>query len=227
MAHVVDSETKEFLDYGKAFEEQRQMEADAIGAILSDCKYIEEHDFMNMEKQSGRKLTEENFESRVKKLNPNITFVTRNPTDGECDYMEIPHGSQVKVVFQKLPNEELKYLASYERRPLLSEFDVVKLRSRIIQRIANTDRENMITELPKFDVEVTPDGHKKYNWLGLNNLQQQVWEPCGRVIGWRTVLAISIIKGALELEKVEREFDAADNAAWALKTGKKATDFKI
>ncbi len=227
MAHIVDSEKKAYLDYGNDFDAQREMEANAIGAILAECKYIEEHDFFNMEKQSGRRLTEENFETRVKKLNPQLKFITRNPPDGECDFMEIAHGSQVKVLFQILPNGDLKYISSYERRPLLNEFDVIKLRSRVIQRIANTDKENMITELPKYDIEYDADGHKRYKWRGLNNLQQEVWEPCGRIVGWRSVLAIAVIKGVLELAQVEREFDNVDNATWAQKLHGKSTDSRI
>lgn len=226
MAHIVDSEKKAYLEYGNDFEKQRELEANAIGAILAQAKYLEEHDFANIEKQSGRRLTEDNFESRIKKLNPQLTFIIRNPPDGECAFMEIPPGSQCKVLFQKTPNE-LKYIASYERRPLLNEFDVVKLRSRIIQRIANTDNENMITSLPKYDTVIGEDGQKEIIFHGLNNLQQEVFEPCGRIVGWRSVLAIAVIKGALELERVEREFDPVDNAAWASKMRGKATDSQI
>jgi len=221
MPAVFDSESLVRQYQEEQLEKQHQLVADELGKILAEAKYIEDGDFINMERQAGRKLSEEEFERRVKKLNPNLIFKQRPMTDNECDFTEVDRGSWLKTLVW-VKNDTEQALVSYQKLPMLNEFDIVKVRTKIVARVnlSRKSRENMITDLPEYHVERNPNGTPNVIFNGINNLQQKVYEPCGRIIGWRSTLARCIVLGALNLEAVEREFDAADRETWAAKVGK-------
>lgn len=228
MPAVFDSESLERQFKETELERQRQIQADEISRILAEAYYIKKGDFTNQERQAGRKLAEDDFEKRVIKLNPNLAFKQRPLSDHECDFVETKRGAWLKTLMWKQP-KDLVAIASYEKRAMLNEFDIVLMRAKVIGTI-HVDRyskHNMITDLPKYKVERNFDGTPNVIFEGLNNLQQQTYEPCGRIIGWRSTLARAIAIEALELEAVEREFDPADRATWAQKTGKQALTVEI
>lgn len=236
MAHTVfDTESIESQLREEALEKQHQIVADEIGAILAEAKYIEENDFINQERQAGRKLTRESFESRVKKLNSHLIFKTRvlgteaeMRLDGlsECQFLLVPNGSSVKTLVWLKGSQEAA-IAAYTDLPVLNEFDIVLMKERIISRVTSrTGKDNMITDLPAYDINYTDQG-PNIKFHGLNNLQQRVYEPNGRIVGWRSVLAMAIRLGALNLEATEREFDAANRASWSDKLGKQNLNVQI
>ena len=221
MAHAVfDSESIERQFHEEQAEKQHQIVADELGKILAEAQYIEEGDFVNMERQAGRKLTEEDFERRVTKLNPNLIFKQRPMTNNECDFCEIDRGSWLKTLVW-LKNDTEQALVGYQKLPVLNEFDIVKVRAKIVGRILpRNSKQNMITDLPEYKIEHNLDGTPNVIFNGLNNLQQKIYEPCGRIVGWRSTLARAIVLGAINLDAAEREFDSADRETWAAKVGK-------
>lgn len=221
MAAVFDeaSLTRQFAE--EELERQRQIQYDAIRAIQREANYVEEHDYANMEKQAGRKLSREDFEKRVQKLNPSLLFDMRDLTDHECDFLCCPKGSKLKALRWDRGNER-QLLDRYVDSPMLNEFDTIVLRPKVITKVSveRNGPDNMITDLPNYKVERNWDGTPKVVFDGINNIQEIIHEPCGVVKGWRARLAVAIIAGALTLDEVEREFDSADKDTWALKTGK-------
>lgn len=202
-------------------ERQRQIQYNAVRAIQREANYVEEHDYANMERQAGRKLSAEDFERRVKKLNPNLMFDMRDLTEHECGFLCCPKGSRLKAL-RWVRGDERQLLDRYVDAPMLNEFDTIIMRPKIITKVSveRDGPDNMITDLPKYRVEKNWDGTPKVVFDGINNIQEIIHEPCGVVKGWRARLAVAIIAGALTLDEVEREFDSADKDTWAAKTGK-------
>ncbi len=221
MAAVFDESSllKQYAE--EELERQRQIQFDAVKAIQREANYVEEHDYANMEKQAGRKMSSEEFERRVKKLNQNLLFDMRPLSDHECEFLCAPHGSHLKALRWDRGNER-QLLDRYVDMPMLNEFDTIILRPKVITKVSvqRDGPDNMITDLPAYKVEKNWDGTPKVIFDGINNIQEIVHEPCGVLKGWRARLAVAIIAGALTLDEVEREFDSADKDTWALKTGK-------
>ena len=228
MAHAVfDGASLERQYHEEQAEKQHQIVADELGKILAEAKYIEDGDFINMERQAGRKLSEEEFERRIKKLNLNLVFKQRAMSDNECDFCETERGAWLKTLIW-VKNDTEQALVSYQKLPLLNEFDIIKVRAKIVSRVLpRGSKQNMITDLPEYKIERNLDGTPNVIFNGLNNLQQKVYEPCGRIVGWRSTLARCIVLGALNLDQVEREFDSADRDTWAQKTGKQNLTVEI
>lgn len=228
MAAVFDSISLQNQFAEEQAEKQRQLIEDQIKAIRKEALYVQENDFANIENQAGRRLTSEEFERRVKKLNPDIDFITRELTPQQCVGQDMPVGTRLRTMILKR-GDDPRIISGYFMAPVLNEFDVIKVRSKIITN-APFDRHskhNMITDLPRYTIEKNWDGTPNVVFEGLNNLQEEIFEPCGLVRGWRPQLAEAIVKGALTLDAVEREFDGADRATWSHKVGKQSLQIEI
>lgn len=227
-AAIFDGQSLERQFAEEQLEAQRQIMVDQIKAIRREALYIQENDFANVGNQAGRRLLPDEFERRVKKLNPDIDFITRELTPQQCTGQEMPVGTLLRTMIWKRGDDPL-ILSGYFVAPILNEFDIIKVRPKVISRIPfnRNSTENMLTDLPEYDIERNFDGTPNVIFRGINNLQETILEPCGLIRGWRPQLAEAIVKGALTLDAVEREFDGADRATWSHKVGKQTLDIEV
>lgn len=232
MPAVFDAESVQAQLAQAEQEKQHQIVINELRQILAEARIVEDGDFSNIEKQAGRKLSRESFEKSLKKLNPNIHF-NRRPLgteprldyDGlsECQMVNCAPGAFLKTLVWRRNDGDFA-VCKYEDCEVLNEFDLLLTKPKVISRVAlnKHSRENMLTDLPDYEIQRNPDGTPNVIFHGINNLQQVVNEPCGRVIGWRSTVARCVCEGLFSLDAAEREFDAADNESWAVRTGKQA-----
>jgi hypothetical protein len=167
----------------------------------------------NAERQAGVKLTPEQLESRLIKINPNLRF-------------EVIPGKPLMKYLWRLTPEGREKICLYHNFPM-PEFSIFDAKVEEIPdpNIGLLDRK----DLPKHrwaGLEYDPDIHDVRGEGYVFEATSQpglvrTLVPWHEVIrGWRTILAQCVSAGLFSPEAAERVFGTSDRKGWAAATGR-------
>ncbi len=232
---VFDTESLARQARGDAREQYQEGVAVAAQAALETSKAVDERDYNNFEKQAGHQLSVSEFETRLKKLDPSFLFDTNHLSDSQAAFLHLAPGSTTRRVWRRLPSGAPEYLAAYMDQALLPERTVMLTRPKRVPvpiedhklmkvagewvKVPNISALDMP---PVKQIGAEPDGKPVYEWgAGPRPGQVIAKEPCGMIVGWRTVLAQLRGRKVLTADQIEREFGVDDSHIWAVRMGRR------
>lgn len=211
---INDEKRLQELAIRKSDEDQKQKVLDY--ALLTErfaVKVKSEDDTSIYEKQLGSKLTPAEFETKLKKINPNFIFRSFNNKKGE-----LIRGLCLPVV---------PYADAYSV-DIIPEFSVLTLKREVVQDPSALRADFVLNrkDLPKGkwvqydngDGTITAGWEFESDVFPGMKVQNTQWHE--KIRGWRTLLSRMIIRGILNVTEVEKEFGAADRKSWAVRTGR-------
>lgn len=173
----------------------------------------------NPEKQYGRHLTTEQFESMLRKLSPNFRFEHIVRPDGTI------HPSCKRLVYV-MPDQSLKYVCVYSTG-LIPEFSIMERRVEevpdiTLKRVTRKDlppvKQNPVIW---YDPQTGDVQGEIFEFKGDMPWVKKVVVPGRELVrGWRTVLARIVLEGLASVADVERVFGLSDRLGWASAVGK-------
>lgn len=211
---------------GQQREATRQAYLDTYIATNKQRRWAEENDIANIERQSGSRMLIMSLEQRVKKLVPSIVFTVKPLTDSQCDFCCLAHGSTLRSMDVLEQDGSHTPIIGFQNQPILPEFTIELIRKK---RIPNPHVQNLsMLDVP--DTVLMSDGTEdepKYKWEKALPWEIEVTDPCGTIVGWRSILARLVEAKLSTPELIEAEFGSADRASWANLMGKQKFNVQV
>lgn len=185
----------------------------SVDAIKQTERYILENDFANFEKQQGKTLTADLWETKAKKLVPSLYFCTKIMTAEERKVLGLAEGQNCRMMGFVAP-DGWQYISSYPDLAVRPEWTLVPVTK---ERVAGTQQHFSAKDFPesRWDEE-----KQEYVFDEDTPVDSYAMVPGVPLPGWRTDLAKLVGAGLTTPDAVEKEFGAADNATWSLRLGK-------
>lgn len=209
---------------GDEKEKYRQGLLDRVDAAKATIRYLDVNNMTSFEHQAGKQMQIEEFETKIKRLVPDIVFVTDTPPTWKCDWLHLPRGTKLRAAGRVLPDGSSEILLSFIQRPLLPEFTVILTHK--VQHPTLLANVNAL-DFPKAERVEQPDGTFKWEFAGPTPLDNWIDEPCGTIPGWRSALVLLVAKGLTNPTAVARVFGDADRASWAVRLGRRQIDIQV
>lgn len=216
MHAVFDSESLRKQAVGLVREKQEDDRLNWVAEQKANMVLLDEHDLSpaNADRQLGKQYTTAEFETRLRRINPNLHFEdSPNPTkkrlyflkSGKKDFLCLyerglmPEHSIMQTVYEDIPDPFLidNPAKGLDRKDLPA-----------FEQTAGTE-ENPIGEIKWKDPEAPKPGTIRVKRAGREVTR-----------GWRTVLMTIVWHGAASVTAVENMFGSDNRPEWATKLGK-------
>lgn len=207
-------------------EATRQKLIDSFVRLNEQRRWAQENKIDDIEHQSGNRMFINIVEEKIKRLVPNAIFRVQFLTDNEARICGQAPGSSLRSLDIVHQDGTREAIIGFQNQAILPEFMVELTRTK---RVPNPYINNLsMKDVP--DTVLLSDGTEdepKYKWEKCLPWETEVTEPCGLLVGWRTLLARLVHKGLTTPVAVEAEFGSADRASWANLMGKSSHNVQI